>query len=150
VSSLWRVPQEQAALLRPIELLASALVTGCVGALAFPAGRLLMDLKSEPYESAGLILAGSALCLGPALVVGLAVALLCRRSGLIGLASAAAAGALIGAVAGLAAHLALGFGAPLERAILLPLVGVVLGGALGALFQRVARALHPAAFADSQ
>jgi len=142
----WRVPPEQAALVKLIDMAAAALVIGGVGALAFLAGRLLMGLKSEPFESAGMILIGAAFCLGPALGVGLLAALVCRRTGLIGPASALTAGVAIGAATGLVAHLTLGFGAPVERAIILPLVGAVVGGALGALFQLVARALRPAAF----
>lgn len=146
----WRAPREHAAALRPTDIGLAGLATGGAGALAYPLGLAIDAVGGEPFESIGLILAGSTLFLGPSLAAGLIAAYWARRLGLIGPASALTAGGLIGGAAGLAGHMMLGFGSPVERAMILPCVGALIGAGLGLLFRFVLRALRPEAFTSPQ
>jgi len=148
MTSAWRVPRAKAAQVRLLDLVVAALVTGVAGLLMLPVGYALTESGSEDIETVGLALMTAVVLLPFTLAIGLIAAFFCRRSGLIGLASAAAGGAAIGVLTGLFALLLVGFEADLIALLGLPLAGAAIGAALGAAFQRVVRAIRPAAFAD--
>jgi len=145
----WRVTRAKAAQVRLLDLVVATLVTGVAGLLLLPIGYVLIESGgSEEIETIGLVLASSVAFLPYTLGVGLIAAFFCRRVGLIGPASAATAGAAVGGLTGAFALLLVGFDAEPVALLGLPLTGAAIGAALGAVFQRMVRAMRPAAFAD--